>query len=289
MLEQIFSMIFTTSFGYSIIRITSPILFAALAAVVAEKAGVTNIGLEGIMMISALFGVLFAYWTSYWWVGVIGAVVVGIILALIIGVFALKLKTDIILAGIAINLVGSGGTIFLLYLFTGLKGNTASLTTPGMLTPKIDIPILESIPILGPIFSGHSILTYVAFILVLLVWILLYKTAIGLQIRAVGENSHAADSVGISVLKIQYIALGISGALSGLGGTTLRAGIQVSLLVVVSLLWLHRRWVRGNLWEPCSHPCSLVLPVPLAIRWKVCRASLPSWYPQFLTLRPLSV
>lgn len=87
-----------------------------------------------------------------------------------------------------------------------------------MLTPKIDIPILESIPILGPIFSGHSILTYVAFILVLLVWILLYKTAIGLQIRAVGENSHAADSVGISVLKIQYIALGISGALSGLGG-----------------------------------------------------------------------
>ena len=74
MLEQIFSMIFTTSFGYSIIRITSPILFAALAAVVAEKAGVTNIGLEGIMMISALFGVLFAYWTSYWWVGVIGAV-----------------------------------------------------------------------------------------------------------------------------------------------------------------------------------------------------------------------
>ena len=95
MLEQIFSMIFTTSFGYSIIRITSPILFAALAAVVAEKAGVTNIGLEGIMMISALFGVLFAYWTSYWWVGVIGAVVVGIILALIIGIFALKLKTDI--------------------------------------------------------------------------------------------------------------------------------------------------------------------------------------------------
>ena len=89
MLEQIFSMIFTTSFGYSIIRITSPILFAALAAVVAEKAGVTNIGLEGIMMISALFGVLFAYWTSYWWVGVIGAVVGGIILALIIGIFAL--------------------------------------------------------------------------------------------------------------------------------------------------------------------------------------------------------
>lgn len=218
MFEQLISMVFTTSFGYSIIRITSPILFAALAAVVAEKAGVSNIGLEGIMGISALFGVLFAYWTNNWLVGVLGALVVGAFLGLIMGFFALKLKTDIILAGIAINLMGGGGTIFLLYLFTGLKGNTASLTTPAMLTPRINIPLIQDIPVLGPILSGHSILTYVAFLLVLLVWVLLYKTATGLQIRAVGENPNAADSVGVSVLKIQYIALAISGALSGLGG-----------------------------------------------------------------------
>ncbi len=218
MFEQLMNIIFTTSFGFSIIRITSPILFAALAAVVAEKAGVTNIGLEGIMMISALFGVLIAYWTNHWLVGVLGAAAVGVLLALIMGIFALKLKTDIILAGIAVNLIGAGGTVFLLYLFTGLKGNTASLTNPNMLTPKINIPILENIPVIGPILSGHSILTYVAFLLVVLVWILLYKTALGLQIRAVGENSNAADSVGVSVLKIKYIALGISGALAGLGG-----------------------------------------------------------------------
>ncbi len=218
MFEQLISMVFTTSFGYSIIRITSPILFAALAAVVAEKAGVSNIGLEGIMGISALFGVLFAYWRNNWLVGVLGALVVGAFLGLIMGFFALKLKTDIILAGIAINLMGGGGTIFLLYLFTGLKGNTASLTTPAMLTPRINIPLVQDIPVLGPILSGHSILTYVAFLLVLLVWVLLYKTATGLRIRAVGENPNAADSVGVSVLKIQYIALAISGALSGLGG-----------------------------------------------------------------------
>ena len=218
MFEQLISMVFTTSFGYSIIRITSPILFAALAAVVAEKAGVSNIGLEGIMGISALFGVLFAYWTNNWLVGVLGALVVGAFLGLIMGFFALKLKTDIILAGIAINLMGGGGTIFLLYLFTELKGNTASLTTPAMLTPRINIPLVQDIPVLGPILSGHSILTYVAFLLVLLVWVLLYKTATGLRIRAVGENPNAADSVGVSVLKIQYIALAISGALSGLGG-----------------------------------------------------------------------
>lgn len=218
MLNQLVSMIFTASFGYSIIRITSPILFAALAAVVAEKAGVSNIGLEGIMGISALFGVLFAYWTNSWLVGVLGALAVGAIIGLIMGFFALKLKTDIILAGIAINLMGGGGTIFLLFLFTGLKGNTASLTTPNMLTPRINIPLLQDIPVIGQILSGHSVLTYLAFLLVFVVWVLLYKTATGLQIRAVGENPNAADSVGVSVLKIQYIALAISGALSGLGG-----------------------------------------------------------------------
>ena len=218
MFEQLINMVFSASFGYSIIRITSPILFAALAAVVAEKGGVVNIGLEGIMMISALFGVLFSYWTNSWLVGVIGAVAIGVLIAMIMAVFALKLKTDIILAGIAVNLMGGGGTVFLLYLFTGLKGNTASMTTPNMLTPKINIPLLKDIPVLGQIFSGHSVLTYLAFLLVFLVWILLYKTAMGLRIRAVGENSHAADSVGVSVLKTQYIALAISGALAGLGG-----------------------------------------------------------------------
>ncbi len=218
MFDQLIHMVFSASFGYSIIRITSPILFAALAAVVAEKGGVVNIGLEGIMMISALFGVLFSYWTNSWLIGVIGAVAIGILVAMIMAIFALKLKTDIILAGIAVNLLGGGGTVFLLYLFTGLKGNTASLTTPNMLTPKVHIPLLKDIPVIGQIFSGHSVLTYLAFLLVFLVWILLYKTAMGLRIRAVGENSHAADSVGVSVLRTQYIALAISGALAGLGG-----------------------------------------------------------------------
>ncbi|WP_317853707.1 ABC transporter permease [Chakrabartyella piscis] len=218
MFETIMSMVLTSSFGFAILRITTPILFAALAAVVAEKAGVCNIGLEGIMMISSLFGVLFAYWTNSWLVGVIAAVVVGTLVAMIIAIFALKLKTDIILAGIAINLVGGGGTTFALYMFTGLKGNTAGLTTPQMLTPRINIPLIQDIPVIGEIFSGHSILTYVAFILVAVVWVMLYKTSLGLRIRAVGENSHAADSVGVSVLKTQYIALALSGALSGLGG-----------------------------------------------------------------------
>ena len=125
------NMIFTTSFGYAIIRITSPILFAALAAVVAEKAGVTNIGLEGTMMFSSLFGVLFAYWTNNWFVGVLAAMVVGVLIALIMGIFALKLKTNIILAvtgtPVAIGgLIGDDREIYITLCNVNITSDTTS-------------------------------------------------------------------------------------------------------------------------------------------------------------------
>ena len=138
--RQILDMIFQPEFLFSVLRITAPILFAALGAVVAEKAGVTNIGLEGILMISALFGVLFSYWTQSWVVGVLGAALIGALLGLLMGFFALKLKTDIILAGIAVNMLGSGGTIFLLYMFTGMRGNTGALVSPNILIPTVEHP-----------------------------------------------------------------------------------------------------------------------------------------------------
>lgn len=218
MFDQFLDSILKADFLFSIIRITAPILFAALGAVVAEKAGVVNIGLEGIMSISALFGVLFSYWTQSWLIGVLGALVIGVLLGLLIGFFALKLKTDIILAGIAVNMIGAGGTIFLLYMFTGMRGNTGALVSQNILIPTIDIPLIKSIPILGETLSGHALLTYVAFLFVFLISVLLYKTSLGMNIRAVGENEHAAESVGISVLRVKYIAISISGALAGLGG-----------------------------------------------------------------------
>ena len=98
--------IFTTAFFFSIFRIATPILFATLAAVIGEKGGVSNIGLEGIMMMSALFGSLTAYWTGQWWIGVLAAMVVGCAEALLMGFFAFKLKTDIILTGTAVNMIG---------------------------------------------------------------------------------------------------------------------------------------------------------------------------------------
>ncbi|MCL2342641.1 MAG: ABC transporter permease [Firmicutes bacterium] len=215
MWNQILSSVLTTAFLAAIFRITAPILFAALASAVSERAGVANIGLEGIMMISALFGVLFSAWTQNSFVGVLCAALIGALVGLMMGFFYLKLGTDIILAGIAVNLLGGGGTIFLLYVFTGQKGNSAGVLSP--MLPKINIPFLNNIPVLGAL-SNQSVLTYVAFLCVILVFILFYKTPLGLKIRAVGENRDAAESVGVSVHRISYIALGISGFLAGLGG-----------------------------------------------------------------------
>ena len=214
---------FTADFFFSILRITAPILFATLGAVVGEKAGVSNIGLEGTMMISALFGSLAAYWTGSWLLGLGLAVLVGILVALLMGFFAFNLKTDIILTGIAVNMIGSGGTLFLVKVITNMTegkalASTTSLITKDLQVPSLQIPVLKDIPVLGNVLSGHCLLTYLAFLLVLVTWVMLYKTPLGLNIRSVGENPNAASSVGVSVLKIKYIAIGFSGAMAGFGG-----------------------------------------------------------------------
>ena len=216
-------MIFTTDFFFSILRITAPILFATLGAVVGEKAGVSNIGLEGIMMISALFGSLGAYWTGSWAAGLLLALIIGILVGLMMGFFAFNLKTDIILTGVAVNMIGSGGTLFLVKVVTDMTegkalASTTSLITKDLQIPSVSIPLLRDIPVIGPVLSGHCVLTYVAFLLVFLTWVLLYKTPLGLNIRSVGENPNAAASVGVSVIRVKYIAIGFSGAMAGFGG-----------------------------------------------------------------------
>ena len=216
-------LILTPDFFFAILRITAPILFATLGAVVGEKAGVSNIGLEGIMMMSALFGSLTSYWTGSWFVGLLVALIVGILEALLMGFFAFNLKTDIILTGIAVNMIGSGGTLFLVKVITNITegkplASTTSLITAVNQIPSWNIPFIKDIPVVGDVLSGHSILTYIAFLLVFLTWVLLYKTPLGLNIRSVGENPNAAASVGVSVLKVKYIAIGFSGLMAGFGG-----------------------------------------------------------------------
>lgn len=220
---NLISNMLTPEFFFSIFRISAPILYATLGAIVVEKAGFANIGLEGLMMFSALFGSLSSYYSGSWVVGLLVALAVGVLMSLLMCFFAFQLKTDIILVGIAINMMGSGGTLFLCKVITGLTEGKAMASTTGLITsnlciPNINIPLIKDIPFIGRVLSGHSLLTYLAFILTILTSIMLYKTNLGLNIRAVGENSNAAASVGVSVIRIKYIALAFSGLMSGFGG-----------------------------------------------------------------------
>lgn len=212
-------MIFSADFLYTVLRVATPIIFATLAATIATKAGIFNIAIEGIMLIAALIGVVFSAIFQSAGMGLLFAVLIGGLTGFILGVLALRLKTDVILAGVAINLMAIGGTVFLLYLISGDRGVSSSIDSVGFV--KIAIPLIKDIPVIGTIFSGHTILTYLAFVCVILLHIFLYKTPLGLKIRAVGENPHAAESVGINVNKIQYIAVTLSGMLAAFGGAFL--------------------------------------------------------------------
>lgn len=216
---SVFGQIFTNpNFYANVLAVTPPILFAALGCAIAEKASATNMGMEGIMLISSLCGVLASYYIGHTnpWLELLVAVGVGALLGYLVAVFAFKLQVDIILVGIAMNLLGSGGTAFFMYVFTGDRSSTNSLQS-GVL-PQINIPVIKDIPVLGSILSGQNVLTYIAYIMIFVMSYLTFKTKLGLRIRAVGENDNAAESVGISSVKIKTIALIISGILGGMGG-----------------------------------------------------------------------
>lgn len=213
---------FSADFVYSVLRLTTPILLAGLGALITDRAGVMNIGLEGIMLCAALAGVIGSAMTQNAFLGFLFALLVGMALGLLMAYFAIHLKTDMVLTGIAMNLLASGGTVFVLYAVANDKGMSTSLKSLTM--PVINIPFIQDIPVIGTVISGHNLLTYLALISVAAMWILLYKTPLGLRIRVVGENSHAAESVGIHVKKVQYIALAISGILAAMGGAYMSMG-----------------------------------------------------------------
>lgn len=217
-----FSFKFTIDFLFMWIRVATPILWAALGASICEKSGVVNLGLEGIMLIAALFGVIgSAFGGGLFWgiaAGVLSAVVVSVLFAY----FHLVLKANSVLCGTAINTIAAGLTVFVLQLLTGEKGSSSSLNS--FQFPTLNIPIVENIPVLGRILSGHNILTYIGLLMVLFIHLFFYRTPIGLRIRAVGETPKAAESVGINVVRIRLLAILLCGIMAGFGGMYLSMG-----------------------------------------------------------------
>lgn len=221
-MESFIKVVFTADFLFTAIRVMTPILYAALACMVFYKGGVDAIGTEGIMLLCSLAGVLGGYYAKSYVIGLLTSMAVGAISAFLF-VYATNIwKIDEILAGISLNTLAGGLTIFVLYYITGEKGSTQSLASP--VAPSINIPLLKDVPFLGTIFSGHNLLTYLGLILVVVLFYLIYKTPLGLRIRSVGENATAAKSVGINVIKYKYITGIIAGSLAGLGGAFMSMG-----------------------------------------------------------------
>ena len=216
MLSSVISTLFTMRFLQAIIRLSTPIIFAALGAFVAASTGIGNIAIESIMTFAALAGVLGSYLFNNALVGIIFGFIIGILTALLIAFFSMKLGADAFLIMIALNTFADAVAIFILYQITGDKGTTASLVTPILYT--WDIPIIKDIPILGEILSGQYVLTYVCWLIVILLFIIIYKTPLGMRMRACGLNADAARTAGINVERLQVLSLALSGVFAALGG-----------------------------------------------------------------------
>lgn len=201
---------------------SAPLIFTALGGVFSERSGVVNIGLEGLMVMGAFVGIVFnlafadvfGIWTP--WIAIIVAAFVGAVFSIIHAIASVSFRADQVVSGVAINFLALGIGVFLTKQWYG-KGQTDMVSQPFYTT---DIPLLSKIPFIGPIFfQGIYITSYVAIILAFIAWYVLYKTPFGLRLRAVGEHPMAADTNGINVYKMRYIAVIISGALGGLGGS----------------------------------------------------------------------
>ena len=220
---------------YSVIRVSTPIIFAAMAALVSRKAGLTNMAVEGIMLISALMGVVISAATGSLLLGILAGLLSGVLFAFFIAILSLRLKADMVLTCIAANLLASGLTIVIMFLASGDKGTSSNLKS--LVVPEVNIPLLGSIPFVGAIFSNHNLMTYLAFVTVFVVYYFIYRTPQGLRIRSVGENPHASESVGIDVEKVQIRAFVISGFIGALGGIYMSMGY---------VSWFARDMVAGR-------------------------------------------
>ncbi len=238
MFDNVIEGIFSAAFLFAILRVTTPILLPSLGALISEKAGVLNIGLEGMMLSSAFTGVVVSAYAQDWfgaetgvavgpWLGLLLGVCVSLLLSFVLALFHLDLNGDLFLSGIALNIFGSSATVAIMFELTGDRGNTSTLASLQM--PFIQLPeFINDIPLIGSfiygVFDNQSVMTWIAFIAVFIVAYVLYRMPFGMHLRAVGENPEAAASVGINVKRIRYLALMISGFFAGLGGIHMGMG-----------------------------------------------------------------
>jgi simple sugar transport system permease protein len=219
-MSEILDVIFNINTFSAAIRISVPLVFAAIGGVFSERVGVINLGLEGMLLGGAFSAVLGSYLTGNPYIGVLLAMFMGAIIGFIFALFTLKFEANHVVAGVGLNILLLGTTTWLMQIIWGSRGTSVNVT--GL--SEITIPLISSIPIIGKLFGSHNILVYLMFVVVILSWIVLFRTPFGLRLRVIGEHPKAADTLGIKIRKIQYTSLIFSGVLCGLGGAYLSLG-----------------------------------------------------------------
>ncbi len=228
------------------LRSAVPLLLASLGEIYAERSGVLNLGVEGMMAIGAFSSFSVALITGNPWLGVIAGMLAALLLAMVHGIVSITLMGNQIVSGLAITMLGLGLSSVLGRFYVGNQLPTDSRLSP---TP---IPILSSIPALGKILFTQDPLFYASIVLALVMWFLLFKTRYGIVIRSAGENPAAVDAVGISVTKVRYISTAVGGLTAGLAGAYLSLSYSPAWIenMTAGRGWIALALVIFSLWNP---------------------------------------
>ncbi len=302
--ETVIQSIFSATFIAAILRVTTPILLPSLGSLISSLAGVSNIGLEGMMLGAAFTGAVVSAFAAPVvgadlapWVGLLSGCGISVLMAMLLGIFHLKFKGDLFLSGLALNILGSAATVAILYEITGNRGDSNDLNSYQM--PFVQLPAMaQPTPInnigdllysvvffFRSVLHNQSIMTYLAIALIGVVWFILYRTPFGMHLRAAGENPSAAESVGIRVTRIRYAALALSGLFAGFGGIYLSMGyldlFQRDMTAGRGYIALAAPLLGGN------HPvgtgiASLVFGFFDALSFRVGSLQIPSMLPQMI-------
>ncbi|HEX6364978.1 MAG TPA: ABC transporter permease [Agromyces sp.] len=235
-----------------------PLIFGALAGVIGERAGVVNIAIEGQLLAGAFTAAVVASVTGQPWLGLIAAMVAGMLVGMVLAAFSIKYFVDQIIVGVVLNVLVIGLTSF--FFSQVLAPNAATLNTP----PRFDrlpIPILSEIPIIGPVLFRQTIIVYLMYIAVALVFFGLFYTRWGLRVRAVGEHPQAADTVGINVNRTRFWNVALAGAIAGLGGTffTIGSGIAFNKEMTAGAGFIALAAVIFGQWDPIKATLAALL------------------------------
>lgn len=222
----------------------TPLLYAALGEILSERVGILNLGVEGMMLVGAVSGYIVTVHTHNHWMGILAAMAAGGLMAAIHAFLAVTLRANQVVSGLALTIFGTGLSSFLGKPYIGQP-------VPDVFKPVV-IPGLSKIPFLGPILFRHDALVYLSFLLVAVLWVLIFHTRWGLNMRAVGENPAAADSMGIPVYLTRYIYVIIGGMLAGIGGAYLSLAYAPSWIenMTVGRGWIAVALVIFAVWHP---------------------------------------